>query len=85
MMLQSLRKPTGRIMYGLVASAVLIALTLLVDTDLLPILPALLVAIWIPILRVDQLRARAVGKTRWAISGLLFGTFALAIAIFLVF
>ncbi len=84
-MLQSLRTPTGRIMVGLVASAVLIALTLLVDTDMLPILPALLVAIWFPLLRVDELRARAVGKTRWAISGLLVGTAALVIAIFLVF
>ena len=84
-MLQSLRTPTGRIVLGLIVSAVLIALTLLVDTDMLPILPALLVAIWIPLLDVDRLRRRAVGKTRWAISALLVGTFALAIAIFLLF
>lgn len=83
-MLHTLRTPTGRIAFGLVASAVLVALTLLVEPGMVAILPALLVPIWLPLLGAERLNTPGARRFRWAITALFAGTFVLGLFLFFI-
>ena len=83
-MLNSWRTPKGRIGFGLLATATLVALTLLVESAMAPILPALFVPIWLPLLGGEHLAKARAPQMRWALAGaLLVGLFVMALVLFL--
>lgn len=53
-MLESLRSSRGRIAFGAVTSAVLVALVLAVDKSMATFVPVLLLPIWISLLRPED-------------------------------
>lgn len=81
-MLDTLRTPTGRIAFGAVASAALIALTLLVEPGMVAITPALLVPIWIPLIGTERLNSPRGRQVRWALVAFFTGTFVAGLAAF---
>lgn len=50
--------PLGRVAVGLAATLALVALMLLVERDSLPILPALLPAVWLPLFVGERRKPR---------------------------
>ena len=80
-MLDSLRTPTGRAAYGVAASAALVALTLLVYPGMVPILPALLAAIWLPLAGVTRTSSTRTRMTRWSLGALLAGACVLGVIV----
>lgn len=54
-MLESLRSPTGRVVFALAASVLLVLATLLIEPGMVAITPALLAVIWISVIGQDWL------------------------------
>lgn len=71
---------TQRIAFGLAASAILVALTILVETGMAAILGGLLAVIWIPILASQGLTL----QIRWALTALFAGTLVAGVIVLLV-
>lgn len=53
-MLEAIRSPRGRIVFGLAASAVLVAMILVVNAGMFAMAPALLVPIWVALFAGDH-------------------------------